>query len=322
MLKGKSVKKLFSALLVTVLAGSLSSVNVMAKENIKSKEGLVNIGDKRLNAKIMGHGNVSVVFDSGYGDGLYTYSEDPTFETWGTVQAEIAKRAKTIAYDRAGLGLSDVGQNRPSLSDADINTAINGGEIPFDISIFNKGTGKTAIDRARDLHALLDKTKVKAPYILVVHSISMLEAVEFAKLYPKDVAGIVSVDGSWDTVTEDAVAWAKVEMPEIIDLFLGQFTAADGTLSEELQSELQVRHAGDVLRNIPFTILHPSDEGMGESYQNMTNEKMKEWTNWSNYSKEILVPNTGHYIMKDNPQYVINAINDMIKIVENKGKCK
>ncbi|GKU26624.1 alpha/beta fold hydrolase [Clostridium folliculivorans] len=321
-MKRISIKKLFSALLVTVLASSLSTVNVMAKESIKSKEGLVNIGGKKLNAKIMGHGNVSVVFDSGYGDGLYTYSEDPTFETWGTVQAEIAKKAKTIAYDRAGLGLSDAGQNRPSLSDADIKTFVNGGNIPFDSSIFNKGTGKTAIDRARDLHALLDNAKIKAPYILVVHSISMLEAVEFAKLYPRDVAGIVSVDGSWDSVMEDAVAWAKVEMPEMIDLFLGQFTSADGTISEEIQSELQVRHAGDVLRNIPFTILHPIDEGMGDSYQKMTDEKIAEWKKWSNYSKEILVPNTSHYIMKDNPQYVINAVNDMIKTVENRGKCK
>ena len=82
-MKGKSIKKLFSALLVTVLASTLSTVNVMAKENIKSKEGLVNIGDKKLNAKIMGHGKVSVVFDSGYGDGIYTYSEDSNFETWG-----------------------------------------------------------------------------------------------------------------------------------------------------------------------------------------------------------------------------------------------
>ena len=240
----------------------------------------------------------------------------------GAVQAEIAKKAKTVAYDRTGVGLSDAGQNRPSLSDADINTAINGGNIPFDISIFNKGTGKTAVDRARDLHALLEKTKVKAPYILVVHSIAMFNAVEFAKIYPKDVAGIVSLDGTWDSATKDAVAWAKAEMPEMIDVFLGSFTPADGTLSEELQSELQVRNAGDVLRNIPLTILHPIDEGMGQSYQKMTNEKIAEWTKWSKYSKEIFVPNTSHYIMKDNPQYVINAVNDMIKTVENRGECK
>ncbi|MBK1809961.1 alpha/beta hydrolase [Clostridium sp. YIM B02505] len=321
-MKGKSIKKLFSALLVTVLASTLSTVNVMAKENIKSKEGLVNIGDKKLNAKIMGHGKVSVVFDSGYGDGIYTYSEDSNFETWGAVQAEIAKKAKTVAYDRTGVGLSDAGQNRPSLSDADINTVINGGDIPFDISIFNKGTGKTAIDRARDLHALLDRSKVKAPYILVVHSIAMFNAVEFAKLYPKDIAGIVSLDGTWDSATKDGVAWAKAEMPDMIDVFLGSFAPADGTLSEELQSELQVRNAGDVLRNIPLTILHPIDEGMGQSYQKMTDEKIAEWTKWSKHSKEILVPNTSHYIMKDNPQYVINAVNDMIKTVENRGKCK
>lgn len=319
-------KKICSFLLSVTLISTISVTPVMAKTQTEG-EGLkkvteqkFDIGDVSLNAKIMGNkGNVSVVFDAGYGDGLYTYSmEDPNVETWGSVQPEISKYAKTVAYDRAGLGKSDVGTNRTSLSDEDIQKALNGETLPYDASIFNTGRGKTALDRARDLHALLEKAKVRAPYILVVHSISMLEAVEFTKEYPTEVAGIVSVDGSWNSVVEDVVGWARVDLPDLVGPFLAQFTPADGSLSEVLQSEMQVRHAGDVLRNIPFTILHPEDEGNGPVYQEMTNQKMNQWLTWSDHSKLIMVPNTGHYVMNDNPQYVVDAVKDMIATVEGK----
>lgn len=303
----------------------MSTGSVMAKADAKNIsngiENRVDIGDISLNAKVMGDGKASVVFDSGYGDGLYTYSNAPdVVETWGGVQPEIAKYATTIAYDRAGLGSSDTGTNRPPLSEAEIQTVMNGGEIPYNASNFETGTGKTALDKARNLHALLKKEKMKAPYILVVHSISMETAIEFAKEYHNEVAGIVSVDGSWPTVFSDVVGWAKVYAPDMVDLFIEQFTPADGTVSEDIESSYQVRNAGDVLRKIPFTILHAMNEGNGDAYQKMTDDKIKEYLKWSDCSKEILVPNSGHYIMNDQPQYVIDAVKDMINRVESKNK--
>lgn len=313
------MRKIISILLVFLFVLSTTATSAFAEEKIKTFEGKVSIGGGiELNTKIMGKGDVSVVFDSGYGDGIYIYSEDSTHETWGNVQPEIAKYAKTIAYDRTGLGLSDNAVNRESLSDADIQTAVNGGTIAYDASVFESGTGKTSLDRARNLHVLLKNAKVKAPYLLVVHSISMLEAVEFAKEYHNELAGIVCVDGSWPTVLQETTAWANIYMPEIVPLFLGQFTAADGTLSEVIQSQLQVQNAGDVLRDIPLTVVHALDYGMGPEYQELGDRGMLSWLQWSDHSKKVLVPNSGHYIMVDQPQYVINAIKDMLDTIEKR----
>jgi pimeloyl-ACP methyl ester carboxylesterase len=314
-----SKKQFMSLLLSAVLVTGIIGATTTKAEGLDNFSGKVNIGDYSLYTKIAGEkSKVSVVFDAGYGDGLHTYSmPDPNYETWGPVQSEVSKYAKTIAYDRAGSGLSDAGFNRPSMSDADIQTLVNGGTVAYDPSLFATGHGKTALDKAKDLHALLQATDTKAPYLLVIHSISMLTAVEFVKEYPGEVAGIVSVDGSWDTVVQDVVSWCKVYAPDVTQPFLDQFTAADGTLSEVLQSEQQVQHAGDVLKNIPFTILHPTDYGNGPEYQAMTNQAMQNWTTWSDKSKLIMVPNTSHYIMQDQPQVVIDAVEDMLKQLSN-----
>lgn len=312
------VKKVITTLLATTLF--LTSV-ASAAAKVTVDKGLIDIGDKRLYAQIMGNSSkVSVVFDSGYGDGIYTYSEDPTYETWGDIQSQISKYAKTITYDRAGLGKSDSGVNRAPLSNEMVHSFLNGNEIPYDASVFETGSGKTALDRARDLYALLKAADVEGPYLLVIHSISMLEAVEFVKEYPGKVAGIVSVDGTSADTFQKNIEFFRTYAPSVEELFLNQFQEYDGTLSEVIQSSLQVQNAGDVLRNIPFTILHPSDSGDGPEYQSMTDEIMKEWTTWSDYSKLIFVKNTGHYIMKDQPKEVIKAIKDMLKVINKNCK--
>ena len=315
-------KNFISKIATIVLATSLilsTTVSVAAKTTIQ--EGLVDIGDKSLYAKVMGiDSNISVVFDSGYGDGIYTYSEDSSYETWHNIQSEISKYAKTITYDRAGLGQSDSGVNRASLSEELIDSYLNGEDIPYDESSFDIGSGKTAIDRARDLHALLESAAVDAPYLLVIHSVSMLEAVEFVKEYPGEVAGIVSVDGTSAETMQKNIEFFRTYAPEVEDLFLGQFQEYDGTLSEIIQSSMQVKNAGDVLRNIPFTILHPSDSGDGPEYQQMSDELIRKWTTWSNYSKLIFVPDTSHYIMQDQPQYVVKAIKNMLKEINKSCK--
>ena len=318
MKKNNIIRKIATLVLATSLILT-NAVSVAAKTAVK--EGLVDIGDKSLYAKTMGiDSNVTVVFDSGYGDGIYTYSEDPAYETWGNIQPKIAKFAKTITYDRAGLGQSDQGVNRNPLSEESMAAFLNGEDIPYDESVFENGSGKTAIDRARDLHALLEAAEVDGPYLLVLHSVSMLEAVEFAKEYPGEVAGIVSVDGTSADTLQKNVEFFRAYAPEVEDLFLGQFQENDGTLSEIIQSSLQVMNAGDVLRNIPFTILHPSDSGSGPEYQQMSDEIMREWLTWSNDSKLIFVPDTSHYIMKDQPQYVVDAIKNMLKEINKRCK--
>lgn len=85
--------------------------------------------------------------------------------SWATVQPLIAEFALIASYDRAGLGWSD---------DAVAPT--------------------TALNAARDLQLLLDRSELPGPYILVGHSLGAWIARIFQQLHPELVAGLVLVD--------------------------------------------------------------------------------------------------------------------------------
>jgi pimeloyl-ACP methyl ester carboxylesterase len=68
---------------------------------------LVNVGSHRLHCLVMGEGSPAVVFESGLMS---------TVLSWKDSQPAIAKTTRTISYDRSGLGWSDPG---PETRDAD-----------------------------------------------------------------------------------------------------------------------------------------------------------------------------------------------------------
>src|SRR5262245_4450557 len=84
---------------------------------------------------------------------------------WWPVQDEVARFAEVCTYDRAGFGWSDPAAGRRSVE-----------------------------ERVADLHALLQASQTKPPYILVGHSYGGLLVRRFARKYPQEVAGLVLVD--------------------------------------------------------------------------------------------------------------------------------
>lgn len=124
---------------------------------------LVDIGGYSLHVNATGKGEPTVVLISGSGD----FSFD-----WALVQPEIARFATAVSYDRAGLAWSDLGP------------------IP-----------RTMKQEAFELRLLLQKARIKGPYVLVGHSVGGLIARMFADMYPKGVAGIVLVDSTTEDTT-------------------------------------------------------------------------------------------------------------------------
>src|SRR5262245_26970087 len=60
----------------------------------------VDVGGHNLNLLIGGQGTPAVVFEGGFGTGI---------GSWSTVQKEVSAFAKTVSYDRAGIGQSELG---------------------------------------------------------------------------------------------------------------------------------------------------------------------------------------------------------------------
>lgn len=87
--------------------------------------------------------------------------------SWISVQPDVSRVTRACWYDPAGMGWSE-----PS----------SGTHSSFSI--------------ASDLHQLLQRAHLTAPYVLVGHSVGGFDARAFYRLFPDEVAGIVLVDAS------------------------------------------------------------------------------------------------------------------------------
>jgi pimeloyl-ACP methyl ester carboxylesterase len=118
----------------------------------------VDIGGRSLNIYCSGEGSPAVIFDAGNGEPGYV---------WSGIQPEVAKLTRACWFDRAGEGWSDMGS------------------FP-----------RTSAAMSTDLHALLHRVGIPAPYVLVGESRGGMNARVYNGMYPRDVAGAVLVDAS------------------------------------------------------------------------------------------------------------------------------
>ena len=162
------MKRPVIAILITLAFLATLPVSVFAQQNDKSSTPkpsgkLIDIGGYRLHINSTGKGKPTVVLIAGAGD----FSFD-----WSLVQPAISTFTRVCSYDRAGLAWSDLGP-----------------------------TPRTMRQEAYELHLLLEKAKLKAPLILVGHSIGGLIARVYAAEYPREVAGMILVDSTTEDMT-------------------------------------------------------------------------------------------------------------------------
>ena len=119
---------------------------------------LVDIGGHRLHLWCTGEGSPVVVLEAGAGGSSLQ---------WNRVQPEVARTTRVCAYDRGGLGWSDLGP-----------------------------TPRSAARIIDELHILLATAGVSGPYILTGHSAGGLYMRLYASTYPTDVAGMVLVEAA------------------------------------------------------------------------------------------------------------------------------
>jgi pimeloyl-ACP methyl ester carboxylesterase len=147
---------------------------------------LVDIGGRHMQIDCRGSGTPVVVFEAGL-DTMGSLS-------WSAVHDAVAATTRACAYSRAGVMWSE------------------------------PQAGKFEPDNvARDLHALLLAAGERAPFIMVGHSLGGPYIMNFTRLYPQDVAGLVFVDASYPDQVERMTQAAGKKM----DAGLGFFKIAN-----------------------------------------------------------------------------------------------
>jgi pimeloyl-ACP methyl ester carboxylesterase len=159
---GKALLWSVVALLALAVAGAIyQAIATERAERAYPPPGeMVDVGGYSLHINCVGQGSPTVVLDAG--SGLFSAQ-------WVRVQRQVSSATRVCAYDRAGMGWSEMG---PDPRDARQITS--------------------------ELHTLLGKAGTDGPYVLVGHSFGGMYMQTYAARYPDEVAGVALVDSSTD----------------------------------------------------------------------------------------------------------------------------
>jgi pimeloyl-ACP methyl ester carboxylesterase len=254
------------------------------------RERRIDVGGYRLNVAELGRAAPAVVFVSGLGE---------DHDSWSKVQAPVAEFARTLAYDRGGLGRSD-----PT-------------DRPRDVASL-----------AAELHALLGAARLAPPYVMVGHSLGGAIVRVYAARHPGEIAGLVLVDPEDSRLTTalqarlSAAAWRDREAA-LAAAMPGMPAAVRAERVASERSGAAVLDAGE-LPQVPLVLLtgtlkNPDFPG-NPLEQDLKLEIQAHDLARVRGARHILVPQSRHYIQSDAPQLVVDAVREVLRAARGRRR--
>jgi pimeloyl-ACP methyl ester carboxylesterase len=272
----RGMRRASLALLLAALAGCGDAA---APALPKPVHGLYRAGAARLFLDCRGTRGPTVVLDSGLG-------VDST-ATWAGVRPAVARFARVCQYDRAGMGAS-APRPRP----------------------------RTSQHMVDELRALLRAAGVPPPYVLVGASFGGLNAQLFASEHPREVTGVVLVDG------------LHPDLDRRIEPILGRRASAarraalsrnrEGVrFADILRSDAQVR-AHRAFPDVPLVALRHgiSFEPGGKpdpGIERLWGELQRDNAARSPRGRVVVAARSHHRIAEDEPEVVVAAIRAVVR---------
>lgn len=166
---------------------------------------------------------------------------------------------------------------------------------------------------AAEQHDLLVSRGFKPPYLLVGHSIGGLYQYAFARLYPTEVKGLLLLEGTHPQhlARLNAQAPASAAMIRLARLAMGRTAGAEfdaqARCTDAWDSEPPLQVPTRVLTRRDFSGL---EQG---SFEQAFRELQQDWLRRTGAARVELVAGTGHYLQRDQPQAVAQAIIEMAR---------
>ena len=282
---------------------SLFQIAVVTAAEGNNLGGLIDIGGgRKMYLECRGTGSPTVVLISGTRGAHDDWTDliDPKNPTGVTKPGEsavfpqVSKFTRVCAYDRPGTTLND-------------NTVTDSTPVR---------QPTTAQQGVADLHALLTAAKEPGPYVLVGHSWGGLIARLFASTYPDEVSGLVLVDPASEFLKSSLTPaqWATYIKAT------KRLIEPNGLEAPDHPRTLELLHGTPQVRSMPVIVLTSDkrfDFGAGGP---------ETWTAWrtaqdrlSNVlnAKHVSDTNSGHVIQMEQPQLVVDAIEQVVKAIRS-----
>jgi pimeloyl-ACP methyl ester carboxylesterase len=300
----------FFVVLMALVGALYQTVNVSREQRLYPPPGkLVDIGGYRLHLYCSGEGGPTVILD---------YGRVGSYLDWYHVQPQVARFTRVCSYDRGGYGWSD-SSPKPRLPSV----------------------------MAEELHTLLTNAREKPPYVLMGHSFGSFDVLMYAHKYPEDVAGIVLVDGShpdhvlpfhwrdklWLRLMEFSAPfglprwrrWCGGGPPEIAPIRTAIFCRSHVYRTDYAQwaafpdGAEEVRRLGS-LGDVPLQVVSRDPDRRSSSDDSMFSSREQHWLKLqqellqlSSNATHTIATGSGHDVMNDRPDVVVEAIQQIVK---------
>ena len=261
------------------LIGLMLSGLTAAAAAISCNPARVDVGGYKLWMRVAGVGKPTVVFESGGGDDS---------SVWTGIEPEIRRDGvRTVVYDRAGLGRSDLRSG------------------PYNID-----------NEARGLERALDRCGVRGPIVLVTHSYGGFVSTLVATEDPR-VTEVVFVDANLPDYFDAA------EVARILAQYTPQFAGlehANPKLAAVMIPMMQAYpETANRLRSVVFPPDLPVIDIVAEHSWSSTPEEAAAmrrvhaaFAAASPARQAVFASGSSHYVMRDRPELVIQAIKRMV----------
>jgi pimeloyl-ACP methyl ester carboxylesterase len=280
-----------------IIAAIVLFIGLSSLVFIEGDEGhFVFLHGKKQYVLVQGTGDPTVVFITGKGRPQTDFKK---------VYNKIKKEVQIFSYDRASTGQSQALNNE-----------------------------RTVDTMAYELNELLLKEKIKPPFILVGHSLGTYIMRCFANMYPTRVSGLVFVEPAHEyeyqyglTLRTDS---DKIVFKDQFKSFLKVTGKTKGNHIESLKcfdfdslgfsTNQRIVKKINIPTTIPMTVILSTVPDVENDYiSKEIDYKINYFTKWQtiNFQTKIIVTSkSGYFIQKEEPDLVIDAIQDMIRKVK------